>query len=87
VRCKKGVSLDELDEPFTCPVNQIDAEDEKRNLWNCAKEHLSQDEYAILLFRYQDNMTLAEIAERTGKNENSVRVKLHRARRKLRVFL
>ncbi|MDR1290152.1 MAG: sigma-70 family RNA polymerase sigma factor, partial [Planctomycetaceae bacterium] len=43
VRCKKGVSLDELDEPFTCPVNQIDVEDEKRNLWNCAKKHLSQD--------------------------------------------
>jgi RNA polymerase sigma-70 factor (ECF subfamily) len=86
-RCKKTVPLDGLGKPFAQPINQIDLEEEKQNVWSRAEKYLSADEYMVLLFRYRDNLTLSEIAGQTGKSESYVRVQLHRARKKLQVLL
>lgn len=82
-RCKKNVSLEDSDEPLIYQLNQIDLDDEKQNIWRYVKETLSPEEYTILLFRYRDNMTLTNIAKKTGKKNCSVRVQLHRIRKKL----
>jgi RNA polymerase sigma-70 factor (ECF subfamily) len=86
-RRKKTVTLDALSEPATYLPNRIDLEEEKQNLWNLAKQHLSLEELTILLLRYRDNLPLAQIAEQIGKNEGAVRVQLHRARKKLQPLL
>ncbi|MDR0390450.1 MAG: sigma-70 family RNA polymerase sigma factor [Planctomycetaceae bacterium] len=86
-RCKKNVPLDELPEQFVQHINTVELEEEKQNIWSQAKKHLSHEEYTILSLHYQNNMMLAEIAKQIGKNENTIRVQLHRARKKLQVFL
>ncbi|MDR2114766.1 MAG: sigma-70 family RNA polymerase sigma factor [Planctomycetaceae bacterium] len=86
-RCKKTVSLEGLGEPTMRYENRLEIEEEKRNLWNLAEQHLSQEELTILVLRYREDLPLAQIAEKTGKNEGAVRVQLHRARKKLQPFL
>jgi RNA polymerase sigma-70 factor (ECF subfamily) len=86
-RSRKTVPLDDFGEPATLPVNRLDMEEERQNFWNLAEQHLSADELTILLLRYRDDLPLAEIAEKLGKNEVAVRVRLHRARKKLQLFL
>ncbi|MDR0705641.1 MAG: sigma-70 family RNA polymerase sigma factor [Planctomycetaceae bacterium] len=86
-RRKKTVTLDGLNEPATYSPNQLDLEEEKQNLWNLAKQHLSPEELTILLLRYRDDLSLSQIAEQLGKNEGAVRVQLHRARKKLQPFV
>ncbi|MDR2168795.1 MAG: sigma-70 family RNA polymerase sigma factor [Planctomycetaceae bacterium] len=86
-RSRKVASLEEVVEPFWAPVDRVDIEDERRSIWDGVKRRLSPEEYEILLFRYRDDLTLSEVAERTGKSEGHVRVQLHRARKKLRGFL
>ncbi|MDR0611164.1 MAG: sigma-70 family RNA polymerase sigma factor [Planctomycetaceae bacterium] len=86
-RRKKTVTLDSLGEPATYSPNQLDLEEEKQNFWNLVKQHLSSEEFTILLLRYRDDLPLTQIAEQIGKNEGAVRVQLHRARKKLQPIL
>jgi RNA polymerase sigma-70 factor (ECF subfamily) len=85
-RGRKTVPLESLNEPAVMLPNRFEAEEEKQNLWKLAKQHLSPDELTILILRYRDDLPLAKIAERIGKNEGAVRVQLHRARKKLRDY-
>ncbi|MDR3196618.1 MAG: sigma-70 family RNA polymerase sigma factor [Planctomycetaceae bacterium] len=86
-RCKKTVPLDGLSEPVTQQENRLEIEEEKQNIWKLAEQHLSPEELTILILRYREDLPLAQIAEKTGKNEGAVRVQLHRARKKLQPFL
>ncbi|MDR2440461.1 MAG: sigma-70 family RNA polymerase sigma factor [Planctomycetaceae bacterium] len=86
-RYKKTVSLEGIGEPVIQQENHLEIEEEKQNLWNLAKQHLSPEELTIMTLRYQEDLPLTQIAEKIGKNEGAVRVQLHRARKKLQPFL
>jgi RNA polymerase sigma-70 factor (ECF subfamily) len=86
-RRKRTVTLNDLHEPAIHLTNRLDLEEEKQNLWNLAKQHLSPEELTILSLRYQDDLPLSQIAKQIGKNEGAVRVQLHRARKKLQPLL
>jgi RNA polymerase sigma-70 factor (ECF subfamily) len=45
---------------------------------------LKEEHRTVLLMRYQDEMSIAEIAEVLGKNSNAVRVLLHRAKQAIK---
>ena len=49
-----------------------------------ALEHLSERERVLLALRYEEDMTQTAIAHRLGIPEGTVKVQLHRARKKLR---
>ncbi|MBS1883649.1 MAG: sigma-70 family RNA polymerase sigma factor [Actinobacteria bacterium] len=49
-----------------------------------ALEHLSERERVLLALRYEEDMTQPAIARRLGIPEGTVKVQLHRARKKLR---
>lgn len=45
---------------------------------------LGPKEYELLLLRYQQDLEISEIAKIVGKNQNSVRVSIHRAIKRLK---
>lgn len=51
-----------------------------------ALEHLSERERRLLEMRYQEDLTQGAIAVRLGIPEGTVKVRLHRARAKLRML-
>jgi RNA polymerase sigma-70 factor (ECF subfamily) len=51
-----------------------------------AMEHLSERERRLLEMRYQEDLTQGAIAVRLGIPEGTVKVRLHRARQKLRML-
>lgn len=52
-------------------------------LWKRASELLKPAHYEALWLRYGEDLSVAEIAERTGKSAVHIRVLLYRARRRL----
>lgn len=84
-RRRKTVSLDssEYIEPAIGTMDRVSCDEERRNLWQNAKKHLTEDEYQALWLRYREEYPLSEIAEKIDKKEGAVRVLLHRARKKL----
>lgn len=52
-------------------------------LWKRASELLKPTHYQALWLRYGEDLSIAEIAERTGRSAVHVRVLLYRARRRL----
>ena len=52
-------------------------------LWSRARALLSEDEYRALWLRYAEDLEPAEIAQVLGSNAIVIRVRLHRARRRL----
>lgn len=84
-RRRKPISLDQLDglEPIAKNFDFVPLDEESTGIWKLAEQHLSAEEYLILVFRYRDDLPLAEIAEKLNKKEGAVRVQLHRARKKL----
>lgn len=56
---------------------------ERAEIINNCLEQLAEDEKAILLFFYFKELSLKEIIEITSLSEANVKVKLHRARKKL----
>ena len=57
--------------------------DEGARLWRRAHEVLHPSQYAALYMRYADDLSIGEIAKRTGRSAVHVRVSLYRARRRL----
>lgn len=54
---------------------------------DAATNHLSPDAAEIFRQRYDEDLSLAEISESSGKSENSIAVILHRARLEIRRIL
>ena len=52
-----------------------------------ALEHLSPEEQTIITLYYQDEQSVGEIAEVTALTSSNVKVKLHRARKRLHAHL
>ena len=57
--------------------------DERDNLWNSIVAVLPESQCRVLWYKYGEGMSVAEIADKTGKSEVHVKVLLHRARTKL----
>lgn len=60
-------------------IDKIDAE-----LLKSVMEELNEDEAQVILMRYNDQLSMSEIAESIGKTENATTVMVHRAVTKLR---
>jgi RNA polymerase sigma-70 factor (ECF subfamily) len=60
---------------------------EIKKILEAAMNQLSQDDNLLLTMYYMEEMSMAEVAEITGFEENNVKVKIHRARKKLHQLL
>ncbi len=64
-------------------ADAADVEEQRQNLWHLAGRVLTPDQRSALWLRYAEGLTTLDVASVLGKSEASVRVVLHRARRKL----
>lgn len=71
------------------PLENLDelSASEQKNLLNQLLEKLNAEESAIISMFYLSDQTTGEIAEITGLTQSNVKVKLHRIRGKLQVYL
>lgn len=80
------VAIDEITVNYIASVETIldgiERTDRAEIINNCL-EQLPEDEKAILLFFYFKELSLKEIVEITSLSETNVKVKLHRARKRL----
>lgn len=60
---------------------------DRRNILRNAIENLSQEESLLISLYYYEENSMAEVAEVVGLDENLVKVKIHRARKKLHDLL
>ena len=80
------VTIDEITINYISSVETIldgIEREERAVIINDCLEQLPEDEKAILLFFYFKELSLKEIVEVTSMSEANVKVKLHRARKKL----
>lgn len=82
----KNVAIDEINVNYIFSVETVldgIEREERAVIINDCLEQLPEDEKAILLFFYFKELSLKEIIEITSMTEANVKVKLHRARKKL----
>jgi len=80
------ISIDEITINYIASVETVLDEIERKErveIINDCLEQLEEEEKAILLFFYFKELSLKEIIEITSLSEANVKVKLHRARKKL----
>lgn len=76
--------FEDVDEPG--PEARVAGEQSTRALLG-ALESLSAEDRGIVLMRYREGLSVAEVAEATGMPANTVKTRLHRARAGLRALL
>ena len=69
----------EIPDPRSTFCGQEDIED----LWDLVRENVSGDQFSALWLRYREGMSLKDTAKAIGKSQTSVKVLLHRARKRL----
>jgi RNA polymerase sigma-70 factor (ECF subfamily) len=82
----RNVAIDEITVNYISSVETVldgIEREERAQVINDCLEQLPEDEKAILLFFYFKELSLKEIVEITSMSEANVKVKLHRARKKL----
>lgn len=67
---------------FNTALQQIEQKERAKIMDNCLLK-LSEDERSIIWMFYYDELSLKEICEITLLSESNVKVKLHRARKRL----
>ena len=65
------------------PSSELIAREQAKSLWNRAREVLSERQYDAIWHFYGEERNLAETADVMNRSVGSVKVLLHRARRKL----
>ena len=82
--CRRGrtVSMEELDTQLAAPVQEVVDE----GLWQ-AVQTLSRDQREAVVLFYYEELTTEEIARIVGAAPGTVRVRLSRARERLRMLL
>ncbi len=65
------------------PLRVVADREQRANLWQAARDLLTDDQHEALWLRYGQSMPVDAIARAMGRNAVSVRVLLYRARRKL----
>jgi RNA polymerase sigma-70 factor, ECF subfamily len=75
-----------VDEPLAAPDGRTDEEDalENRLLFSAILGTLSQADQELARLRYYEDLTCATLADHLGLSEATVKVRLHRLRRRLR---
>jgi RNA polymerase sigma-70 factor (ECF subfamily) len=71
------------DGPIDDPLDWLLAE-ERRRLVRRALEKLAPTDAQLLLLKYSENWSYAQIAERLGVSESAIESRLHRARQRMR---
>jgi RNA polymerase sigma-70 factor (ECF subfamily) len=70
-------------EPAVVFADEVQHSEERNNIWRIAEKELIAEDYEILRLRYHEDLDVTAIAAKLGKKEGTIRVQLHRARRKL----
>ena len=65
------------------PADALVTDEEHDDLWRVARSALKNDSYDILWFKYQEGLTIVEIATIMKRSNSAVKVMLHRARKAL----
>ena len=65
------------------PADELPTGEEHENLWLVARAVLKNDYYDVLWFKYQEHLSIAEIARLMKRSNTLVKVMLHRARKAL----
>jgi RNA polymerase sigma-70 factor (ECF subfamily) len=75
-----------VDEPLEAPNGQLDEGDavEERLLFRAILGTLSREDQELARLRYYEDLTCAKLAEHFGLSEATVKVRLHRLRRRIR---
>jgi RNA polymerase sigma-70 factor (ECF subfamily) len=79
-------SLGENDQPIDSQEHYFMVRDEYRRVL-AAMRHLEDDERDLLSLVVSSELPYRELAQITGTSEANVKIKIHRARKKLREFL
>lgn len=87
-RKKKEVSLEKVEDPASLENIESEAvkKEEKEIVWN-ALLRLKEFEKQVVILRYFEELSFADIAKIVGKKETAVRVKLHRTLKKMKHYL
>ena len=80
--CELEVATPNLVERKT-PADTLSESEEHAALWRAAREVLKDDAFDVLWLKYKEQHSIAEIATVLGRTEISVKVMLHRSRKKL----
>lgn len=88
LRIKKKRGEYELHDNFDVEADEDDSELLEMQLDGLKKslEHLSAEEQAILLMKYQDDFSIKEIAETFNLSESAVKMRLMRTREKVKTI-
>ena len=65
------------------PATVLDRREQHRGLWNRVRELLGADQFSVLWLKYQEDLSVREIARLLRRTETSVKVLLFRARQVL----
>jgi len=79
-------SLEDNDQPVDSQEDYFMVRDEYRRVLT-AMRHLEDDERDLLALVVSSELPYRELAQITGTSEANVKVKIHRARKKLRAYL
>lgn len=79
-------SLEDTDQPVDSQEHYFMVRDEYRRVL-AAMRHLEDDERDLLSLVVSSELPYRELAQITGTSEANVKVKIHRARKKLRAYL
>jgi RNA polymerase sigma-70 factor (ECF subfamily) len=77
---------DDVEQPVDGQEHYLMVRDEYRRVL-AAMRHLEDDERDLLSLVVSSELSYRELAEMTGLSEANVKVKIHRARKRLRIFL
>lgn len=88
---KKKLNTKSIDEDYSTSVNVIATQsnvkkmevDERKKFINLALERMNGDEKSLLTLFYLEENSVDEVSQVTGLSISNVKVKLHRARKKL----
>jgi RNA polymerase sigma-70 factor (ECF subfamily) len=76
-----------LSAPQPSPGAGLQKEDDRHNLWNRAREVLSDEQFTALWLHYVDDLPAQDIARILERSWVSVKTLMHRARKKLQPLL
>mgnify|MGYP001254874912 CR=1 FL=1 len=80
--CELECAGEKLGETHT-PADTLATDEKHDDLWRVARSALKNDSYDILWFKYQEGLTIVEIATLMKRSNTAVKVMLHRARKVL----
>ena len=79
-------AIDDVEQPVDGQEHYLMVRDDYRQVLD-AMRHLEHEERDLLSLAVSSELSYRELAEITGLSEANIKVKIHRARKKLRTFL